>query len=108
LFCPPGHLPAGFLSGLPLPGPSSIWANATPENDIVSAIMSAVINKVMRLRISFLSPILPMYTELLVPIAIVLLLWATPPFPYTPKAKAKPAHLSLRWQPVALLALSAP
>jgi hypothetical protein len=36
-------------------------ANATPENDIVSAIMSAAINKVMRLRIRFLSPILTVY-----------------------------------------------
>ena len=31
------------------------------RNDIVSAILSAAINNVMRLRINFLSPILPAY-----------------------------------------------
>jgi hypothetical protein len=30
VFCPGGHLPVGFLSGLPRPGPSSIAAYETP------------------------------------------------------------------------------
>src|SRR5207248_7933653 len=30
LFCPDGHLPDGFVCGLPLPGPTVIAAAATP------------------------------------------------------------------------------
>ena len=49
LFCPGAHLPVGVVSGLPLPGPSSIAAKAaTLPNDIVSAIISAATNNVMR------------------------------------------------------------
>src|SRR5215211_7233145 len=48
LFCPGAHLPVGVRSGLPLPGPSFIAANATPDNDMLSAITSAAINNVMR------------------------------------------------------------
>src|SRR5215217_33837 len=48
LFCPGGHLPEAVVSGLPFPGPSSIAANATPDTDMLSAIMSAAINNVMR------------------------------------------------------------
>jgi hypothetical protein len=38
----------GVRSGLPLPGPSFIAANATPDTDMLSAITSAAINNVMR------------------------------------------------------------
>ena len=56
LFCPGGHLPdPEVTSGLPLPGPSSIWARAAPENDVVSANTSAANSNEMRLRIRFLS-----------------------------------------------------
>src|SRR5215217_4133946 len=48
LFCPGAHLPVGVRSGLPFPGPSFIAANATPDTDMLSAIMSAAINNVMR------------------------------------------------------------
>jgi|SRR5215207_2939756 len=48
LFCPGEHLPAPLRSGLPFPGPSSIAANATPDTDILSAIISAAINNVIR------------------------------------------------------------
>src|SRR5215218_4465747 len=53
LFWPAGHLPEEVVSGLPFPLPSTIAPNATPENDIVSAIVSAAINNVMRFLISF-------------------------------------------------------
>jgi hypothetical protein len=52
LFCPAGHLPEALVSGLPLPLPSSIAANATPDTDILSAIISAAINNEMRFLIS--------------------------------------------------------
>jgi hypothetical protein len=48
LFCPAGHLPEEVVFGLPFPFPSSIAANATLPNDIVSAITTAAINNVMR------------------------------------------------------------
>jgi hypothetical protein len=48
LFCPGAHLPEGVRSGLPLPGPSFIAANATPDNDMLSAITTAAINNIMR------------------------------------------------------------
>ena len=48
MFCPCGHLPEAVVSGLPFPGPSFIAANATPDTDMLSAIMSAAINNVMR------------------------------------------------------------
>jgi hypothetical protein len=47
LFAPGGQWPLLVVSGLPFPGPSTS-AKATPENDIVSAIVSAAINNVMR------------------------------------------------------------
>ena len=48
LFCPGAHLPVGVVSGLPFPGPSFIAANATPDNDMLSAITSAATNNEMR------------------------------------------------------------
>ncbi len=41
-------MPVGFVSGLPFPGVTVCAANATPETDIVRAIVSAAINNVMR------------------------------------------------------------
>ena len=64
MFCPGEHLFVGLVSGLPLPGPSVCAANATLPNDIVSANMSAAINNEMRLRIRFLSSIIPVYKSL--------------------------------------------
>src|SRR5215208_5609354 len=53
LFCPGAHLPVGVVSGLPLPGPSSIAAKAaTLPNDIVSANISAAINNEIRFLIA--------------------------------------------------------
>ena len=48
LFCPPAHLPCGLVSGLPLPGVTVCAAKATPDNDMLSAIISATTNIVMR------------------------------------------------------------
>jgi hypothetical protein len=58
LFCPGAHLPVGLVSGLPLPGVTVCAANATPENDIVSANISAANNNEMRLRIGPLSSLI--------------------------------------------------
>src|SRR5215207_8814636 len=51
VFCPGGHLPVGLVSGLPLPGPSSIAAYETPLN--AKAIAAA--NSAMRFFIAFTS-----------------------------------------------------
>jgi hypothetical protein len=52
-------LPEEVVSGLPLPGPSSIAANAAKlPNDIVSANISAATNNEMRFLISFLTSFL--------------------------------------------------
>src|SRR5215203_151943 len=48
LFCPGGHFPEDVVAGLPLPGPSLIAANATPDTDMLSAITTAAINNIMR------------------------------------------------------------
>jgi hypothetical protein len=74
LFSPAGHLPDDVVAGLPLPGPSLIAANATPVNDIVSAMVSAATNNVMRLRLRFLShpPCLHTYYASVHPLSILL------------------------------------
>jgi hypothetical protein len=41
-------LPEDVVAGLPFPGPSVMAANATPDNDMLSAIMSAAINNKRR------------------------------------------------------------
>jgi hypothetical protein len=59
----PFAFPFGVLPP-PLVLVSVIFANATPPNDIDSANISAAINNVMRLRIRFLSSIIPVYRSL--------------------------------------------